>query len=122
MAVTLNDIAKQSKDPLRTAVIENLIRDSDLLAILPFENVDALTSVAVRWQNLPAVAFRKINNGYTEASGQTEQVEESVKLMGGDVDIDRVFTRVKNVIQDPATTQTQMKLKSMARTFAYYFN
>ena len=121
MALTLNDYAKQSKDPLKTAILENLTRYSDLLAVLPFENVDALSSVVVRWQNLPSVAFRKLNAGYAEASGQTEQIEESVKPFGGDVDIDRVFTMVKNVIQPVAVTQTNMKLKSMGYGFNDYF-
>jgi hypothetical protein len=120
MAVTLADVAKQSKDPLRQAIIENLLRYSDLLAIVPFENVDALTSVAVRWQNLPTVGFRKFNAGYTESTGQTEQIEESIKFLGGDVDVDKAFTLVKNVIQDPATTQTNMKLKALAYAFNYY--
>jgi len=121
MAATLNDYAKQSKSPLKTAILENLLRYSDLLAILPFENVDALSSVVVRWQHLPTVGFRKINEGYGEASGQTDQIEESVKPFGGDVDVDRVFGLVKNVIQPVAVTQTNMKLKSIGYGFNDYF-
>jgi len=121
MALTINDYAKQSTDPLRKGILMNLLRYSDVLGILPFENVEALESVAIRWQNLPDVAFRKINAGYTEGSGDTEQIVEAVKGLGGDVDIDRVFELVKNVIEDPKVTQTRMKVKSMGYTFNYYF-
>ena len=121
MAVTIADLAKQSKDPLQASVLENLLRYSDLLNLLPFENVTALTSVVVRWATLPRADFRKLNAGYTEGSGQTEQIEEGIKIMGGDVDIDRMFDRVTNVIQPVATTQTLMKLKAMAYNFNYYF-
>ena len=120
MAVTLNDAAKQMTDPLRKGVIMNLLRYSDLLALIPFESVSALDSIAVRWKELPTSGFRKINAGYTEGAGTTEQVVESIKLLGGDVDIDRVFNKVSNYIEDPGITQTKMKTKSVAFEFNYY--
>ena len=121
MAVTLNDAAKQMTDPLRKGILMNLIRYSDILALVPFENVGALDSIAIRWQGLPAAAFRKINAGYTEGSGTTEQIVESVKGLGGDVDIDRVFEKVNNYIEDPGVTQTAMKTKATSFVFNQYF-
>jgi hypothetical protein len=121
MATTLNDVAKQTRDPLRKGVIMSILRYSDVLGLLPFENVDALESIAVRWGTLPTAGFRKLNAGYTEGSGDTEQVPEGVFVLGGDVDIDRVLARVKNVIEDPAVTQTKMKTKAVGYTFNNYF-
>lgn len=121
MAVTLNDAAKQMTDPLRKGIIMNLLRYSDILALIPFENVSALDNIAIRWKNLPTATFRKLNAGYTEGSGQTEQVTESIKLLGGDVDVDRVFDKLTNYIEDPTVTQTKMKTKAVAFQFNYYF-
>jgi len=121
MAVTLNDAAKQMTDPLRKGILMNLIRYSDILALIPFEDVGALDSIAIRWQSLPEAAFRKINAGYGEGSGTTEQIVESVKGLGGDVDIDRVFEKVNNYIEDPGVTQTAMKTKATSFVFNQYF-
>jgi len=113
-AVTLAHVAKTSNKPLEKAVIMNLLRFSDVLADLPFRNVDSLTNVAVRWTSLPTSAFRKINAGYTASIGDTEQVWESVYPAGGEFKIDRVLKKVGNTIVDPVSLQMQMHMKALA--------
>ena len=117
MAVTLADYAKQSKDPLQKGFIMDLLRYSELLNTVPFDVVDGLQVDGVRWQTMPAAAFRKINAGYTEGTGTTEKVAETLVALGGDVKIDRFLTGNSNVIQDPLTTQMNMKAKSVAFKF-----
>ncbi len=82
MAVTLADLARQEKTPLKKYVIKNLLRYSDLMALVPFKDVGSLTSVVVRWKSLPSVGYRKVGGGYTESTGSTEQVSEGVYAMG----------------------------------------
>jgi len=117
MAVTLADLAKQEREPLRKGIMTNLLRFSDILAVVPFESVDSLDNIVVRWKELPDVAFRNINEGYGEETGTTEQITETVYGFGGDIKIDRVFEYVKNVIEPPEVTQTKMKTKAMAFKF-----
>lgn len=117
MAVTLNDYAKQSKDPLQKAFIMDLLRYSDLLNVVPFETVDGLQVSGKRWQTLPSAAFRKIGAGYTESTGKTEDVVETLVALGGDIKIDRFLTGNGNVIEDPLTTQSRMKAKAVAFAF-----
>ena len=120
MAYTLAQLAKIETEPLRKGVILNLLRDAKLMEWLPFENVNSLRSVAVRWTNLPDVAFRGINTGYTASEGDYEQVWESVYGFGGDIEFDRVFDKIKNTIIDPKTDQVNQKLKAMSLTFNDY--
>jgi hypothetical protein len=82
MPVTLAQLAKIETQPLRKYVLENMIRTARVMEILPFENVDSLRSIAVRWQTLPAVAFRAIGGSYTASEGDVEQVWESVYILG----------------------------------------
>ena len=117
MTVTLIDYAKQSKDPLRKGFIMDLLRYSDLLKVVPFETVDGLQVSGTRWQTLPSAAFRRIGAGYTESTGTTEDVVETLVALGGDVKIDRFLTGNGNVIEDPLTTQMRMKAKSVAFKF-----
>jgi len=117
MAVTLMDYFRQSKDPIHKAFIADLLRASQLLEQVPFVTLPGLQVSATRWLTMPSVAFRKIGAGYTEGTGKTEQIEETLYALGGDVKIDRVFTKTKNVHQDPLVTQMQMKAKAMAFQF-----
>jgi hypothetical protein len=121
MALTLNELAKVSTDPLEKAVLVDMLRQSDLLKILPVKSVGGLKVKATRWQTLPTVATRKIGAGYTASEGKTEQVEESLFVYGGDIEIDRVLTKVTDVIEDPFTTQTQMKVQALMTKFTIDF-
>lgn len=113
MPMTLNDLTKQSKSPLQKYLLQNLLRDSPLRDLVPFYDVDTLSSIVVRWNTLPSVGHRKIGGGYTESTGKTEQVSEGVYATGGDILFDRVFDFVKNTIEDPKKTQTNMKIKAV---------
>lgn len=121
MAYTLAQLAKIEVEPLRKGVIMNLLRDARVMEVLPFENVNSLRSIAVRWATLPTVSFRGINLGYTASEGDYEQVYESVYGFGGEIEFDRVFDKIGNTIVDPKTDQINQKMKAMALTFNDYF-
>jgi hypothetical protein len=119
MALTLNELYKQSRDPLQQGIIANLLRKSDLIGLLPFQNTSALRVTSTRWQadQLPSVAHRRIGASYTESTGKTEQVSETLFILGGEIKIDRVLLMDKSVIEDPITTQTKQKTTAMAYEF-----
>jgi hypothetical protein len=121
--ITLAQLAKLETNPLRKTVIMNLLRKAKIMEVLPFTNVNALQSVAVRWRTLPSVDFRKINEGYTSnETGDTEQVWESVYGFGGDITYDRVLDKIAgSMITDPKRLQMDMKLAAMAFKFNDYF-
>jgi hypothetical protein len=121
MTLTLAQLAKVETDPLKKYVIMNIIRSAPIMELVPWNNVDSLKSVAVRWQTLPSVAFRQINGSYTANEGDVEQVWESVYGFGGEIAWDRVFELVKNTITDLKKLHTDMKLKALALTFNDYF-
>jgi hypothetical protein len=99
----------------------NLYRYSNLLEIVPFEPAAALDNVVVRWDTLPTVGSRKLNAGYTESTGKTEQIVETVRPIGGDVDVEAVLDDLPNVIEKPSVTQLAMKAKAMAYLFNHLF-
>ena len=121
MAVTLNDLAMVSTNPLAKAVILDLLRQSKILQLVPIESVSALKATAVRWQTLPSVSTRALNGTYTESTGQLEQVPETLHIYGGEINVDRVATLDKSLVEDPMTTQTKMKVAAMAYKFNYDF-
>lgn len=120
---TLAQLAKVETDRMRKGVMMNILRDAKVMELLPFENVDSLTSQALRVRTLgTGGAFRKIGGSYTEATdADVEAVWESVYGFGGEIKFDKVFGLIKNTIVDPKVFQTQMKLKAMALQWNDYF-
>jgi len=116
MAITLAQLAQAEVEPLRKAIILNIIREAKIMEIVPFENISSLRTIAVRVAKLPTGnAWRKLNEGYTnDEQGQLEQVEESLFGFGGEILYDRVISKLTNFIKDPITIQTELKIKSLA--------
>lgn len=121
MTVSLNDIAKASKEPMQKAFILDLLRNSDLLSSIPLMDVEGLKVTATRWQTMPAAGFRKLNGGYTESTGTTEDVSDTLALLGGDVKIDKVGQKVAAKVEAPLVTQMKMKSKAVAFAFTDAF-
>jgi hypothetical protein len=115
--ISLADVAKQSAAPMQKGFILDLLRYSDLLASIPFDNVEGLQVNGTRWQTLPSAGFRKYGSGYTESSGTVEQISETLALLGGDVKIDKVGEKVQALKESPL--QTNMKMKAKAVAFAF---
>jgi len=114
--ITLADIQKQSKEPMQKGFITDRLRYSDLIKMVPFETVEGLNVGGTRWQTLPGAGFRKIGGGYTESTGNVEDVVETLAALGGDVKVDRLAEKV-NSIETTLVTNMKMKAKAVSFTF-----
>lgn len=114
--ITLAQLAQLETDATKKGVITTLLRDSNILSVVPFESVQSLQVAALRWETLPTGgAWRKLNAGYTSAEdGTIGEVWESLYAFGGDITFDNVLKKLKNTVRDPVVVQTEMKLKVMA--------
>jgi len=123
MAYTLAQLAKLEVQDFKKGIMLNMLRESKIMEVVPWENVNSLQSLAVRVRTLPTGgAFRKVGGTYTETTdGDVEQVWESVYIFGGEIKFDRIFGKVQNTIIDPKTQQLNMKLKAMSLDFNNYF-
>ena len=118
MAYTLAQHAKLETDATKKYVLTNLLREMKIAEYLPFTSVNSLRMSALRWRQLPDVGYRQLNDVYTEdTTGDVEEVWESLCILGGEVNFDRVFGMVSNTITDPHKLQLDMKLMSIALTF-----
>jgi len=115
MALTLIESAKLAlgrDEALKATIMELFAKNSDVLQYLPFEDIQGNALKFNREKNLPGVAFRGVNEGYTESTGEVEAVIESLAIAGGDLDVD-VFL-VKTAGESQRSTQEQMKVKALA--------
>lgn len=113
MALTLLEASKLNDgDVKRQAVIEMFAANSDLLRVLPFEDI-AGGSVTYNLEGeLPGVAFRGINEAYPESTGIINPATEILRIVGGDLDVDKALIKTRGA--QVRSSQEAMKIKSMA--------
>jgi hypothetical protein len=113
MALTLVEAAKlRSGDVIRSAIIELFARSSDLLQVIPFNNIAGNAYQYTQEQTLPGVGFRGVNEGFTESTGVLNPLTEPLMIAGGDLDVDRFIVRTQG--QDQRSVQEAMKVKALS--------
>jgi hypothetical protein len=115
MALTLlesSKIALGRDETLKGTVMELFAKGSDLLQYMPFENITGNALKFDREKMLPGVAFRGVNEAYTESTGEVEKVIESLAIAGGDLDVDKFLVQTGGVNQ--RTVQEQLKIKALS--------
>ena len=119
MALTLVEAAKLAPDVLSQGVIEMFAMQSDILASLPFESIPGGAVQYNREGALPGVAFRGVNESYTESTGVVNPITDSVVIAGGDIDVDRFLLQTRG--QQQRAVQTEMKIKAIADSWTTKF-
>jgi len=89
MAISLLDFANQSRSPMRRGIIQEITNESVFLKILRFVSVDGFAYTYNRQQTLGGIAFRGLNDGYTEDAGVVNPQVETLSIFGGEVRTDR---------------------------------
>jgi hypothetical protein len=113
MALTLLEASKlHDGDVERAAVIEMFAQNSDILAVLPFEDVPGGALAYTQEGKLPGVAFRGFNEAYSESTGILNPQVEVLRIAGGDLDVDRALLKTRGM--DQRSVQEAMKVKAMS--------
>ncbi|QOV87411.1 major capsid protein [Humisphaera borealis] len=89
MAISLLDFANQSRSPMRRGIIQEITNESIFLKILRFVPVDGFAYTYNRQSALGGIAFRGLNDSYTEDAGVVNPQVESLSIFGGEVRTDR---------------------------------
>jgi hypothetical protein len=113
MALTLVEAAKiNSGDVLRSTIIEEFARQSDILRVLPFEDISGNALKYNREEALPGIGFRGVNEAYTESVGVLNPIMEPLVIAGGDLDVDRFI--VQTMGPQTRASHTLLKVKALA--------
>lgn len=115
---TLSSARNLTQDMLQKGVIETMEKTSGVMARVPFVEVVGSGYSYNVVNELPEVGYRAVNTGYTIASDvAVEQATEHLVILGGDADVDVFLSRTHSNFADIRALQTEMKAKSVARTF-----
>ncbi len=121
MALTLAEAAKLSNDVLLTGVVETIIKDSPVLQRLPFIEIAGNGLTYNRENAAPTVSFFDVGDTWTESTPTFTQLTVTLKIMGGDADIDNFLLATRSNLQDLEAAVVQLKAKAVRQLFEQTF-
>lgn len=121
MAMTKAEAAKLTNDMLLRGVIETIVKESQLLTLLPFMEVTGTAVTYNRETTMPAASFYEVGDTWTEATPTFTPVTVALKILGGDADVDNFL---QETYADPNDIEAEViasRAKSVAQKFSDAF-
>ena len=106
-------IAANNGEDKKAGVLMTFAETSPLLAAMPIVSIQGNSYAYTRESALPSIAFRAVNSGYTESAGTTTQISEPLKLIGGDLDVDKFLVQTNGA--QVRAVHERMKATSLAQ-------
>lgn len=108
---------KLSQNQVVQGIIEEIITVNEMFGLLPFAKVDGKAYLYKRENALPTVAYLDPNEDVPESAGTFTEVVTKLRILIGDVDVDKFLSETMSDTEDQLATQIGLKAKAMARTF-----
>jgi hypothetical protein len=121
MALTLAEASKLSNDVLLVGVIETIIKDSPILQSLPFIEIVGNGLTYNRESAAATASFFDVGDTWTESTPTFAQITATLKIMGGDADIDNYLIATRSNVQDLEVAVIQLKAKAVQQLFEQTF-
>lgn len=109
---------KLSNDDLRAGIVEEVVTSDQLFQIMPFKTTNGRSYVYNRESTLSEGDFVETNDNINEGAATFENINQKLKRIVGDVDVDDFLTEVDSDTNDQAGVQIAKKAKGVARKFA----
>lgn len=117
MPLLVTEAEKLSQEDMERGVIEEIIDKDELFALLPFTHVSDKTYTYVRENALPDVEFLDPYDDLEESAATFTEVSSKLKILGGDLLLDKFTTSTQSSINDQVAIQIAKKAKAINRTF-----
>ena len=117
MALTLTEASKLSNDVLLSGVIETIVNESPVLQHMPFIEIVGNSLTYNRENAAPTVAFYNVGDAWTESTPTFSQVTATLKILGGDADVDNYVAASRSNVQDLEAAIVELKAKAVQQKF-----
>ncbi|MCX7618622.1 major capsid protein [Tepidiforma sp.] len=117
MALTLIEASKLSTDTLLAGVIETIAQESPVLQRLPFIEIVGNGLTYNRENVPPAASFYDVGDDWDESTPTFTQATATLKILGGDADIDNFLKATRSNLQDLEAAIVQLKAKAVQALF-----
>jgi HK97 family phage major capsid protein len=106
---------------LVTGVVETIVKDSPVLQRLPFIEIVGNGLTYNQEATAPTASFFDVADTWTESTPTFTQQTVTLKIMGGDADIDNFLLATRSNLQDVETAVVQLKAKAVRQLFEQTF-
>ncbi len=117
MATTLAEYSKLSNDVVLQGIIETVIYESSTLERLPFVSVSGNALTYNRETTVGGAAFYDVGDTWTEGTPTFTQATATLKILGGDADVDEYIKRTRSDINDVEADIIAFKSRDVAHKF-----
>lgn len=117
MPLLANTAALLSQSQLERGVIEEVIYRDEVFAMLPFMNVNGKAYVYNRENTIAGGAFLAVNSNVPEQASDFTQVTTTLKILAGDVDMDKFLLTTQSDANDQVAIQLAQKAKGLGIQF-----
>jgi len=121
MALSLTEAAKLSNDILLQGVVETIVKDSPILQELPFIEIVGNGLTYNQEKTLPTIDFYDVGDTWVESTPTFEQITATLKIMGGDADVDNFLKATRSNLQDLEVAILELKAKATRHKFEETF-
>lgn len=102
-------------------MVETIIKDSPILQRMPFIEIVGNGLTYNRENAAPTAAFFDVGDTWTESTPTFTQLTVTLKIMGGDADIDNFLIATRSNLQDLEAAVVQLKAKAVRQLFETTF-
>lgn len=117
MPLLVEEAAKLSTVDLQRGIIEEIIDKEDLFAVLPFVRTEGKSYDYNRENELSEAQFLSPYEVVPEGASTFTEVSTKLRILAGDVDIDKFTAETQSDLNDQIAIQLQGKAKGIARKF-----
>ena len=119
-ALTLAESAKlDTGDVPRQIITELYSGSSELLGVLPFENILGGSLTYLSEEAYPGIGFRGVNEAYTATTGVLNPKTEVLTIAGGDLDVDKFIMQTRGARQ--RSVQESLKVRALGLAWTQKF-
>jgi len=117
VALTLIEASKLSNDTLLAGVIETIAQESPVLQRLPFIEIVGNGLTYNRENVPPTAAFYDVGEDWDESTPTFTQTTATLRILGGDADIDNFLKATRSNLQDLEAAIVQLKARAVQALF-----
>ncbi|EOH6176581.1 major capsid protein [Acinetobacter baumannii] len=117
MPLLREEAAKLSNNQLVSGVVEEIIDKDEMFAFLPFVGVKGKAYVYNREKTLADADFLDPNEEIKESASTFEEVTAKLRILAGDVDIDKFLDSTMDDTNNQMAIQVTQKAKGVGRKF-----
>ncbi len=113
MSLLFTEAKKLANDQLERGVIEEIIKEEPLFALLPFTKMTGKAYVYNREKTLPGASFYAPYDDFEESATDFDTVTVTPTILGGQVDLDNFIVATTSDLNDQLAIQLKEKAKAI---------